>query len=174
MSNDTNSSERPNGFLSFLWGMLMIGAVVAFVAYRVSHTDGGTGVEAERAAKRISVREQTEKADREKLDSLSWVDKARGVVHLPLARAQQVVALELAAKKKAPSTVPVDAPLPPAAPYDPEAAEPAPPALPSAPQGADLIHFPAAQKAPAAPPQADNKPAAAPAAPEAKTQPTVQ
>ena len=120
--------ERPNGFLSFLWGLLMIGVVVAFVAYRLSRADGGSSVDGERAAKRVSVREQTEKADQEKLHSLAWVDKAKGVVHLPLSRAQELVAAELATKKKGPSTVAVDAPLPPAAPYDPNAAEPAPPA----------------------------------------------
>jgi hypothetical protein len=172
MSNETNSMERPNGFLSFLWGLLMIGVVVAFVAYRLSRVDGGSSVDGERAAKRVSVREQTEKADQEKLSSLAWVDKAKGVVHLPLSRAQELVAAELATKKKGPSTVAVDAPLPPAAPYDPNAAEPAPPALPSAPQGADLIQFPA--PAPSAQPPANAKPADAAAATEAKPQPTVQ
>jgi hypothetical protein len=174
MSNDTNSMERPNGFLSFLWGLLMIGGVVAFVSYRLNRVEAGTSVDAERAAKRVSVREQSEKADQDKLHSLAWIDKSKGTVHLPIGRAQELVAAELASKKKVPSTVPVDAPLPPAAPFDPNAAEPAPPALPSAPQGADLIRFPAASTPAAQQPPAEAKPTETPAAPEAKPQSTVQ
>ena len=79
----------------------------------------------------------------------AWVDKAKGTVHVPIADAMKLVVADLRAKKPAPSSVKVEAPLPmPVA--DPNSAEPPPAALPSAPQGADTVRF--AQPAAAEPP----------------------
>jgi hypothetical protein len=181
MSNDASSNEQPSGFLSLVCGLFLIAAVIASVSFLLSRPVSVPTVDQERAAKRIATREQIDKVDSERINGLAWIDKSKGSVHLPIGRARELVVKELAGKKPAASSVPVEPSLPPPAPFDPDAAEPAPPALPSSPQGANTIRFPVLPKvnaaaAPVPAPQGvspQTNPAPAPAA-AGSTQTTVK
>jgi hypothetical protein len=156
-----SEARKPNGFLVFLGTAVALTAVIVIVGGLVSRRPKIETVDAKRAQQRIETREKLEKAAHEQLTTADWVDKAKGVVRLPVEDAIKVVATELAAKKPAPSQVKVDAPLPMPPPYDPNSKEPPISALPSAPQGADTIHFDAPPAPPAATPAASPPPAAA-------------
>jgi hypothetical protein len=141
MSQSSHSGARPSGVTSILWALLSF-ALFAFVArIWVSKTGSGDIVADERSNKRIELRKKVDQDDSERLTKVAWVDKAKGVVHLPIGRAKELVVLELAAKKPAASSVALDPVLPTPPAYDPNATEPQPPALPSAPQGSDTIRF---------------------------------
>src|SRR5579871_5796200 len=154
------SNRTTNGILEYLGLNIALGVllVVAIAALAFLGT-GGQTLEQRRAENRIAVRTRLEKEAQDKLNSDGWVDKAKGLVHVSIADAIPLAALELNKKKPAPSQIKVEAPLLPVV-MPPDSKEPAPPLLPSAPQGANTIRFvePEAPAAPAAP---------APAAPAA-------
>ncbi len=168
-----SSNRSPNGIVVFLGSAAAFVIVAAIFIGALSWKKTGNEVENKRAAQRYETRAKLDAEALEKLNSTGWVDKAKGTVHVPIADAMTMIVAELMAKKPAPSSVKVEAPLPmPAA--DPASNEPPPAALPSAPQGADTVRFtpPAPAEAapvqvPAAPAPAAEKPAAplAPAAP---------
>ena len=163
MASET-PTRTPHSFVVFLGIAAAFVVVAAVFAGSLAMPEPVNEVEQKRAAQRFETRTKLEAEALEKLNSLGWVDKAKGTVHVPIATAMSMVVAELTAKKPAPSSVKVEAPLPmPVA--DPKSAEPPPAALPSAPQGADTIRFapPAAAETPAAPVPA--VPAAVPAAP---------
>lgn len=151
MSIEETSRPQPSGFLTFVWALFFFLVFALFVLIWVKRDSGASTVDDTRAQARISKRLDLEKADHDKLMRASWVDKSKGIVHLPIADAKRLVLAELSSKKVSPSQVKVEPPLPPAAPYDPNAAEPAL-ILPSSPQGADTLRFDlnAAAPAPAA------------------------
>jgi len=162
-----NSHRTPNAFVIFL-GTAAAFAVVALVfGGKLASQKPVNEVEQKRAAQRVETRTKLDAEAAAKLGSLGWADKAKGTAHIPIDQAMTMIVAELTAKKPAPSSVKVEAPLPmPVA--DPKSAEPPPAALPSAPQGADTVRFPlpaaevipATPAAPAAP--APEKPAVAP------------
>jgi hypothetical protein len=168
------ASETPrtvNGFLVFVGSIAaFVGVTLIAVGLITVNRSSGPTLEQKRAAQRSEIAAKLETEAQEKLNSSGWVDKAKGVVHAPIADVLPIVAAELRAKKPAPSQVKIDPPLPMPV-IDPKATEPAPPALTSAPQGADTIRFtPLATPEPAPAPVA---PAAAPApAPAAVAPPT--
>lgn len=184
MASDSQN-RTPNPVVAFL-GIAAAFVVVPaiFVGVLVAKKPVNE-VEPRRAAQRIEIRTKLDAEALAKLNSEGWVDKAKGIAHVPIAQAMTMVVAELSAKKPAPSAVKVEAPLPmPVA--DPASTEPPPAALPSAPQGADTIRFalpasaPAAAPAPAVPapekpaepaPAAPAIPPAAPAIPPAPTAP---
>ena len=180
------TNRTPNGIAVFLGSAAAFVVVAAIFIGALASKPQVNEVENKRAAQRYETRAKLEAEAQEKLNSTGWVDKAKGTVHVPIADAMTMVVAELTAKKPAPSSVKVEAPLPmPVA--DPASNEPPPAALPSAPQGADTVRFapsaaPAPLQAPAAgkpaepapaPAAAPEKPAAppAPAAPEKPVDP---
>lgn len=161
MASET-SHRTPNAFVVFLGTAAAFGVVALVFGGRLASHKPVDEVEAKRAAQRLEARTKLDTEAQAKLDSLGWVDKTKGTVHVPIADAMKLVVADLRAKKPAPSSVKVEAPLPmPVA--DPKSAEPPPAALPSAPQGADTVRF--AQPAAAEPPAAPAPVAPAPAAP---------
>lgn len=158
-----SEARTPNGFLVFLGSAVALAGVIIIIGGLVSRQPQVENVDAKRAQQRIETREKLDKAAVEQLTTADWLDKAKGVVRLPVEDAIKLVSVELAAKKPAPSQVKVDAPLPMPPPYDPNSKEPPISALPSAPQGADTIIF-AAPKPAAAAPGAVPAPAPVPAA----------
>ena len=162
-----NSTRTPNAFVVFLGTAAAFGVVALVFGTTLSLNKPVDEVEKKRAAQRLETRTKLDAEAQAKLGSLGWVDKAKGTVHVPIADAMKMVVADLTAKKPAPSSVKVEAPLPlPVA--DPKSAEPPPAALPSAPQGADTVRFaqPAAAEAPAAPtPVTPAPPAPAPEKP---------
>ena len=177
MASET-SHRTPNAFVVFLGTAAVFGVVALVFGGRLASYQPVDEVEAKRAAQRLEARTKLDTEAHAKLDSLGWVDKAKGTVHVPIADAMKLVVADLRAKKPAPSSVKVEAPLPmPVA--DPNSAEPPPAALPSAPQGADTVRFaqPAAAEppAPVAPippaPAKPAEPAPAPAVPAPAPEP---
>jgi|GEM_PF-2212208 len=158
--------RTPNSFLVFL-GSLAALLIVAIV-FIVSIVGGPkpSDVDKKRADGRLAVRNKLEDEARALIASEGFIDKAKGVVHVPVASLFASSSTELAAKKPAPSQVKVE-PMLPMPVVDPKSTEPPPPAMPSAPQGADTIRFAVPEAAPAAAPTAPTAPVA-PAAPAAK------
>lgn len=158
-----NSTRTPNTLVVFLGTAAAFAVVAVVFGSTLAWKRPVDEVEAKRAAQRLATRAKLDTEAQARLDSLGWVDKAKGTVHVPIADGMKMVAADLRAKKPAPSSVKVEAPLPmPLA--DPKSAEPPPAALPSAPQGADTVRFPTPD-APAAPAPAAPAPAPAPAKP---------
>jgi hypothetical protein len=180
------ASETPrtvNGFLVFVGSAAaLVGVTLVAVGILALNRPSGPTLENKRAQQRLDVAAKLEKEAQEKLNTAGWVDKAKGIVHAPIAEVFPIVTAELRAKKPAPSQVKIDPTLPMPV-IDPKATEPPPPALTSSPQGADTIRFTApsapeavpAAPAPAAPEAVPAAPAApAPAAPPAPEKLTPQ
>ena len=173
-------NRTPNGIVVFLGSAAAFVIVAALFAGALAKRTPVNEVENKRAAQRFETRTKLETEALAKLNSEGWVDKANGTVHVSISDAMTLVVAELTAKKPAPSSVKVEAPLPMPV-SDPNSTEPPPAALPSAPQGADTIRFaqPAAAPvlpAPAVPPAAPApvkpaEPAPAPAAAEKPAEP---
>lgn len=156
--------RTPNAFLVFLGAAAAIGVVIIIVGGLVARRPArADDVELRRAKQRMEAREKLDKAADEQLTTADWVDKAKGVVRLPVEDAIKLVATELAGKKPAPSQVKVDPPLPMPPPYDPNSKEPPIAPLTSSPQGADTIRFDPPAAPPAPPPAASPAAAIAPA-----------
>ena len=152
--------RTPNGIVVFLGSAAAFIVVAAiFVAVLAKRTPVNE-VENKRAAQRIEAFTKLDGEANARLSSEGWVDKAKGTVHVSIGDAMTMVVAELTAKKPAPSSVKVEAPLPMPV-SDPASAEPPPAALPSAPQGADTVRF----APPATPAPATTAPAVPPAPP---------
>ena len=159
MATDTRTTQ-PSGFLTFLWAISFFAVFALIFGVAVKWSSDGNIVEDKRGNARYAARIAIENDATRDLGTFDWIDKAKGVVRLPIADAKIVVARELAAKKPAPSQIKVE-PLPPLFVPDPASKEPPPSPLPNAPGGTDNIQF-GSPAAPAAPAPA---PAATPAAP---------
>ena len=162
MASDS-STRTPNPIGAFLGITAAFVVIPAVLVWALAVKKPVNEIEQRRAVQRTETRAKLDAEAQAKLDSEGWVDKAKGIAHVPIAQAMTMVVAELSAKKPAPSAVKVEAPLPmPVA--DPATGEPPPPALPSAPQGADTIRFavPAAALTPAVPVPAPAVPDPAP------------
>jgi len=134
------SLRTPNSFLVFLASLVaLVLFAIIFVVSIVSGPKPGD-VDQRRADSRLAVRLKLEDEARTLVATEGFVDKAKGIVHVPVASVFLTAASELRAKKPAPSQIKVEPPLPMPV-SDPKSTEPPPPALPSAPQGADTIRF---------------------------------
>ena len=159
-----STNRTPNGIVVFLGSAAAFVIVAALFAGALARRTPVNEVENKRAAQRFETRAKLETEDLAKLNSEGWVDKDKGTVHVSINDAMTLVVADLTAKKPAPSSVKVEAPLPMPV-SDPASAEPPPAALPSAPQGADTVRFAQPAAAPVAPAPAAPAPAVPPAAP---------
>ena len=107
----------------------------------------GSDYEQTRAQKRMERLKALREENQKELTSYAWVDKNKGVARIPIDRAMELTAAELAQKKPAPAG-PIATP---AAQTAPTGASPAPPA---ALQGAAVSSSPAEAAAKAGPPPA--------------------
>lgn len=148
MSQSSHPDGRPSGVTSILWGLLSIALFILVATIWIAKTGPVDVVSAERAQKRVQLREKLDQEDAQWLTRAAWVDKSKGVVQLPVGRAKEIAVVELKSRKQAPSNVALDPVLPLPPPYDPKSTEPQPPALPSSPQGADTIRFTSSAPAP--------------------------
>ncbi len=168
------ATRTPNSFLVFCGSLLAVLIVAALFTLSIATGPRPGDLDQKRAENRIAVRVKLDKEAADALTAEAWVDKAKGIVRVPVVSVLAATAKELAAKKPAPSQVKVDPPLPMPV-IDPAATEPPPPALPSSPQGADTVRFTALTAAPAAAtpaPVANPQPAAtSPPAPAPALQP---
>ncbi len=165
-----SSTRSPNSFLVFCGSLLALLIVAGLFVFSIAAGPRPSDLDKKRADQRVAVRTKLEKEATDALTTEAWVDKAKGIVRVPVTGVFAATAKELAAKKPAPSQIKVEPPLPMPV-IDPAATEPPPPALTSAPQGADTIRFTApatpAPAAPAAPASNPTAPAATPTAPAA-------
>lgn len=129
----------------------------------------GSSYEETRAKKRVenlkTVRDEAAKA----LTTYSWIDKNKGLAHIPIDRAMELTVAELAQKKPAPAG-PIAAPEPqaPAAPASPAPASPTPTGSPQ-PSPVQPSASPSAQAPTSPPPQAAQSPPGSPSPAPAKT-----
>src|SRR3954447_9161643 len=101
-----SSTRSANGFLVFLGsGALFIGVAVVAIGLLALNSRGGETLEQKRAAQRVETAARLEKEAQEKLNSIGWVDKAKGVVHAPVTDILPMVLAELKSRKPAPSQV---------------------------------------------------------------------
>jgi hypothetical protein len=135
-----SSTRSPNSFLVFCGSLLAVLIVAILFVFSIAAGPRPSDLDKKRAEQRIAVRTKLEKEANDALTTEGWVDKAKGIVRVPVTGVFALTAKELATKKPAPSQVKVEPPLPMPV-VDPNATEPPPPALPSAPQGADTIRF---------------------------------
>src|SRR6266550_1633303 len=165
----SNPTRTSSGFLTFVMGLVLL-ALFAWLIVRYVHKAGPEAdLETRRGQARKEKQEKLVEAHIAQLTTTGWVDKAKGVAHIPINDAMKLAMVELKGKKVTPSSVKVE-PAPPVAVQEPNA-EPQPPPFPSAPHGAIMIRFdtpeagappaPATTPAPAAP--VAPAPAAAPA-----------
>src|SRR6266576_2852141 len=97
-----------------------------FVLVLVAIAPHGNTYEAKRAEAREKKLNNARNAATQELNSYAWIDKAKGVVRIPIDRAMQLTLRDLASKKPAPAN-PIETP----APTPALAASPAPPVSPA-------------------------------------------
>jgi hypothetical protein len=121
--------------LSTWVGIVLLFALFGIIVLAViGPAPRGSSYEETRAKKRMenlkTVRDEAAKA----LTTYGWIDKNKGIAHIPIDRAMELAVAELAQKKPAPAG-PIAAPEAqiPAAPASPTPASPAPPSSPAQP-----------------------------------------
>jgi hypothetical protein len=91
----TDHSHNPGAGQKSFWLIFVIGLVVIALFYVISQnmvsSNPRPDEEAERAALRTKNLEDLQKANEAKLNHYSWVDKAKGVVRIPISRAMELV-----------------------------------------------------------------------------------
>jgi hypothetical protein len=138
---------------SVWWGIVFLFALFGLIVLAViGPSPRGDHYEQIRAKRRLEILQAT-REDAKSLNNYAWIDKNKGKVRIPIERAMQLAATELAQKKPA-AAGPIALP-PPAAP-----ASPAPSAAPAAPA--------AANNRPKAQPGVTTMPPASPAVPSAQ------
>jgi hypothetical protein len=92
--------EQPRFLLSsWLWAVALFICFGAIVAITFGALQRGSTYEEERAAKRAEKLKTAREEWNAKLNGYGWVDKAKGVAHIPIDRAMVLEADELRAKK---------------------------------------------------------------------------
>ena len=148
--------------LSVWFGIVLLFALFGVIVLAIiGPAQRGSDYEEARAKKRVenlkTLREEADKA----LTTYGWVDKTKGLAHIPIERAMELTVAELAKQKPAPAG-PIAAPetqAPAGAPASPAPASPAPAGSPQS-GGASPAASPAAQ-APASPSPAAQSPSPA-------------
>ena len=145
--------------LSVWFGIVLLFALFGVIVLAIiGPSQRGSDYEEARAKKRVenlkTLREEADKA----LTSYGWIDKTKGLAHIPIERAMELTVAELAKQKPAPAG-PIAAPETQAPAGAPATAAPASPAPAGSSQtgGASPAASPAAQ-APASPSPAAQSP----------------
>ncbi|HWB57964.1 MAG TPA: hypothetical protein VG733_00665, partial [Chthoniobacteraceae bacterium] len=92
-------------FLAFAFLLLIFG-LAGSIWHHIA--PGDKDLDQKRADNRITKREALDKDNEQKLTTYAWVNKDKGIVQIPIDRAMQLVATELATKKAGPSAVKVE------------------------------------------------------------------
>ena len=157
--------------LSTWFGIVLLFALFGIIVLAViGPAPRGSDYEETRAKKRVDNLKTSREEATKALTTYGWIDKNKGVAHIPIERAMKLTIAELARQKPAPAG-PIATPQPPA----PAAASPSPAQASPAPAGAPQpgAAQPAASssgQAPASPsPQATQSPPASPSPAPAKT-----
>jgi hypothetical protein len=108
--------EQPRFLLSaWLWAVVLFVFFGAIVAITFGAMHRGSNYEEERAKTRAEKLKTAREEWNTKLNNYGWVDKEKGVAHIPIRRAMQIELADLQSKKPAPAG-PIATPAPEAAP----------------------------------------------------------
>src|SRR5215213_7729592 len=99
------AARTSNAFLVFLGSVAALVLVAALLIWGIAAGPKPQDLDIKRANARIAVREKLEKETSALLTTEGWVDKAKGVVRVPVADVYTVTIAELKAKKPAPSQI---------------------------------------------------------------------
>jgi hypothetical protein len=130
--------EQPRFLLSaWLWAVVLFVFFGAIVAITFGTMQRGSSYEDKRAKERSAKLKTAEEEWHKTSSSYGWVDKEKGVAHIPIQRAMELELADLQSKKPAPAgpiatPAPVEAPVTPSGatqPTNPPNAAPAPPAV---------------------------------------------
>ena len=152
--------------LSTWFGIVLLFALFGIIVLAViGPAPRGSDYEEMRAKKRVDNLKTSREEATKALTTYGWMDKNKGVAHIPIERAMKLTVTELARQKPAPAG-PIATPQPPA----PAAASPSPAQASPAPAGAPQpgAAQPAASpsgQAPASPPSPRTTPSPAPPSP---------
>ena len=106
-----------SAWLGIMFLFALFGVIVLAI---IGPSPRGDNYEQTRAKKRFEILKTEREEDTKALTTYAWIDKTKGSVRIPIERAMQLTAAELAQKKPAPAN-------PIAAPATPESATPAGP-----------------------------------------------
>jgi hypothetical protein len=106
-----------SAWLGIMFLFALFGVIVLAI---IGPSPRGDNFEQTRAKKRFEILKTEREEDAKALTTYAWIDKTKGSVRIPIERAMQLTAAELAQKKPAPAN-------PIAAPATPESAAPAGP-----------------------------------------------
>ena len=112
-----------SAWLGIMFLFALFGVIVLAV---IGPSPRGDNYEQTRAKKRFEILKTEREEDTKALTTYAWIDKTKGSVRIPIERAMQLTAAELAQKKPAPAN-------PIATPAAPESAAPAGPGPAAAP-----------------------------------------
>jgi hypothetical protein len=104
-----------SAWLGIMFLFALFGVIVLAI---IGPSPRGDNYEQTRAKKRFEILKTEREEDTKALTTYAWIDKTKGSVRIPIERAMQLTAAELAQKKPAPAN-------PIAAPATPESAAPA-------------------------------------------------
>jgi hypothetical protein len=104
-----------SAWLGIMFLFALFGVIVLAI---IGPSPRGDNYEQTRAKKRFEILKTEREEDAKALTTYAWIDKTKGSVRIPIERAMQLTAAELAQKKPAPAN-------PIAAPATPESAAPA-------------------------------------------------
>jgi len=156
--------EQPRFLLSaWLWAVMLFVSFGLIVAIAFGAMSRGSTFEADRAKTRTEKLKTAQDEWNKTSKSYGWIDKGKGVAHIPIERAVALELTDLQAKKPAPAG-PIATPTPAAAPATATETPPVstPPAAASAPVAAPKAEAEVSPAAPAGSPIL--KPAASPSA----------
>src|SRR3954451_18568612 len=115
-----NPTRTPTGILTFLGGLVVLGIFALLVVYWVHSETPGSDIDQKRGEGRKAARLELQKTYDTQVQTTGWIDKPKGVAHVPVADAMKLALVELKAKKPGASTVKVE-PAVAAPPADPNA-----------------------------------------------------
>ena len=127
MPNDEDTlahPEQPRFLLSaWMWALLLFVFFGVIVAIAFSAMPRGSSYEEDRAKARVEKLRTAQAEWNKTAESYGWVDKAKGVAHIPVQRAMELELTDLQAKKPEPAG-PIATPAPAEAPATTPAAAP--------------------------------------------------
>ena len=144
MPNDEDTlahPEQPRFLLSaWMWAVLLFVFFGVIVAIAFAAMPRGSTYEADRAKTRAEKLKTAEEEWNKTAESYGWVDKDKGVAHIPIRRAMELELADLQAKKPAPAG-PIATPPPAEAPVTTPAAAPKAQSnvSPASPPGAPIL-----------------------------------
>src|SRR5205085_5508505 len=148
--------RTPISFGAWLGIVLLFLFFGMFVLVLIGLSPRGNNYEAKRAKERLATLKKVQDEANTELHSYAWIDKNKGAVRIPIARAMELTVTALAQKAPAPAN-PIETPAP--------AGQPSPGASPAASASPGLSPGPAASPQSPATQTGAAQPSATPSAP---------